>query len=112
VAGGAVPRAPIADKIDRLAGWLKANPEARLWLDGYSDQLGPVAGRFAISQRRAQAVATALQRAGVPRAQLGVRAFGHYLPAEGAGPMPDAQRLVRLHVDGKPDCPEERSNLP
>lgn len=112
VAGGAVPRVPIADKIDRLAGWLQAHPGTRLWLDGYSDQLGPVAGRFAISQRRAQAVASALQRAGVPRAQLKVRAFGHYLPTDSAGPLPDAQRLVRLHVDGQPDCPEERSNLP
>ena len=112
--GGSVPRGSIQAPAAQLAAWLRAHPDARLAIDGYSDQLGPVAERFAISQRRAQAVADELLRAGAARTQLQVRAFGHYVPGGEATASVRESRLVRLHVDGHPDCrePEEGRRLP
>lgn len=112
VAGGSRLKSPITAQVERLSRWLQAHPQARLSIDGYSDQLGSIAGRFAISQRRAQAVAAELQRAGVPKSQLNVRAFGHYIPSASAGSLPDDRRIVLLRVDGVPDCQEERSAEP
>ena len=112
--GGSVPRVSIQAPAVQLAAWLRAHPDARLAIDGYSDQLGPMAERFAISQRRAQAVADELLRAGAARTQLQVRAFGHYVPGGEATASARESRLVRLHVEGHPDCrePEEGRRLP
>lgn len=102
-AGVGVPRSAIGASLNRLATWLQAHPKAQLLIDGYSDQLGPVANRFAISQIRAQAVADELVRAGAPRGQLKPRAFGHYTPGSVTRPARES-RLVLLHVEGYADC--------
>ncbi len=102
-AGVGVPRSAIGASLNRLATWLQAHPKAQLLIDGYSDQLGPVANRFAISQIRAQAVADELVRSGAPRGQLKPRAFGHYTPGSVTRSARES-RLVLLHVEGYADC--------
>ena len=109
--GSNLSRATTEGSMARLSAWLQSHPAARLSIDGYSDQLGPVADRFAISQRRAQGVADELVRAGAPRAQLQVRALGHYVPGGAVLPSRDS-RLVLLHVDGHAACPEEGRDMP
>lgn len=109
--GSNLSRATTEGSLARLSAWLQGHPTARLSIDGYSDQLGPVADRFAISQRRAQVVAEELVRAGAPRAQLQVRALGHYVPGGAAQPSRDS-RLVLLHVEGHAACSEEGRDTP
>lgn len=58
--GVAVLTPDSAAALARLAGWLKANPEVRVDLLGYSDASGPMEVNVALSQARAEAVKAAL----------------------------------------------------
>jgi peptidoglycan-associated lipoprotein len=109
--GKAVPQAPFFTQARELAAWLRRHPSVVLSIDGYSDQLGPVASRFSISERRAAAVAKELIAQGVPRPQLAVRAFGHYTPPSIASTR-DASRRATVHAEGLAGCPQEAGGLP
>jgi outer membrane protein OmpA-like peptidoglycan-associated protein len=71
-----------AIKVEDLAPLLKlgalaaAMPDATLRVAGYADPRGAAAYNDALSQRRAEAVAAALERAGVPRERLIIEAHG------------------------------------
>jgi OOP family OmpA-OmpF porin len=70
-----------------LAGWLAANPEARVVLVGHTDASGALAGNIALSRDRAQTVRRLL----IDR--LGVRP--EQVSAEGVGPLaPVASNLT------------------
>jgi outer membrane protein OmpA-like peptidoglycan-associated protein len=71
-----------AIKVEDLAPLLKlgalaaAMPDAKLRVAGYADPRGDPGYNDALSQRRAEAVAAALQSAGVPRERLIIEAHG------------------------------------
>ncbi len=60
--------------LDRLAGVMKENPQARVVIEGHTDSRGSDEYNDALSQRRADAVAAALISRGVPADS--VRAIG------------------------------------
>jgi len=66
---------PGADlSLDRLAAYLRAHPQTRILIEGHTDSRGSDAYNDALSERRAQAVATALISRGV--VEDAVRAIG------------------------------------
>jgi outer membrane protein OmpA-like peptidoglycan-associated protein len=63
---GSASLIPGADaKLQPLAGYLRANRQVRLRIDGYTDSVGGTASNMVLSQARAQSVANALSAAGV-----------------------------------------------
>lgn len=72
---------PGADRaLDRLAGFLKANPKTRVIVEGHTDSVGSAAYNEELSQRRAQAVTEALSERGVPADQYVTKGLGKAYP--------------------------------
>ena len=60
----------------KLGALAAAMPEARVRVSGYADPRGPAGYNDALSERRAQAVAAALERSGLPPERMIVEAHG------------------------------------
>jgi outer membrane protein OmpA-like peptidoglycan-associated protein len=80
-------------RLDRLAGWLTAQPSLRASIDGHADRVGEPLHNQQLSRRRAQRVAEYFASAGVPRARLTLRAFGERRPVK--RPVGNVHRLNR-----------------
>jgi len=69
-----------ADKIAKLAAWMKDNPTASIALDGHGDDTQANDFDPSLSARRVQAVRAALVAAGVPSSRISDGAFGARRP--------------------------------
>ena len=64
-------------KIDEMAAFLKAHPQAKVTVTGYADAgTGTKSYNLALSKKRAEYVASKLQAAGVAASQITVDAKG------------------------------------
>jgi len=81
----------------KLGALAAAMPDAKLRVAGYADPRGAAAYNEALSERRAEAVAAALERAGLPRERLVVEAHGSGESTSTAGDL-DAYALDRRVV--------------
>ena len=63
----------IIDKavLDANAAWLKQNPDAKMWIQGYADPRGDIVYNLVLSYRRAQWVKAQLVQRGVDEARIG-----------------------------------------
>ena len=69
------------DSLSADAEWLKANPNARFYIDGYADEHGDIPYNMTLSQKRAEAVKEALIERGVPEDQILITVgFGKLYP--------------------------------
>jgi len=67
--------------LQALAGWLKANPQARVTLVGHTDATGTLAGNTALSKARAGAVrAWLVDRLGADGARIEAQGAGYLAP--------------------------------
>ena len=57
--------------LDANAEWLKQNPDAKMWIQGYADPRGDIVYNLVLSYRRAQWVKTQLVRRGVDESRIG-----------------------------------------
>ena len=90
---------PGADqRIDRLADFLKSNPEERLMIEGYTDSTGSEQYNEALSQRRAQAVGEALQARGVPASRLQMVGKGEGFPVASNSTPAGRQQNRRVEI--------------
>jgi len=64
------------------AAFLKASPDRRVTIDGYTDERGTREYNLALGERRAEAVATFLVSQGVRRSQIDVVSYGEERPAD------------------------------
>ncbi len=72
---------PGADlNMDRLAKALQDNPSTRVIIEGHTDSVGGEDYNLALSERRAEAVASALRTRGVPADRFEVKGLGKALP--------------------------------
>ena len=62
--------------LDEAAETLKANPNVKVYVNGYCDAIGKRAYNLKLSQRRAEAVAGYLEDKGIPASQLIPQGFG------------------------------------
>lgn len=66
--------------MSKLAEFFKRNPLRRATVEGFTDSMGSLGANQALSERRAQAVVTALVAQGVPADRLNMRAYGEEQP--------------------------------
>ena len=62
--------------LDEAAETLKANPNVKIYVNGYCDAIGTVEYNQKLSERRSQSVAAYLEDKGIPGAQLVPQGFG------------------------------------
>jgi outer membrane protein OmpA-like peptidoglycan-associated protein len=81
------------------AEWLKAHPDVRFYIDGYSDERGDIPYNMTLSQRRAEAVKTALMQHGVPEDRILITVgFGKLYPICADQTEPCFQDNRRVHL--------------
>jgi outer membrane protein OmpA-like peptidoglycan-associated protein len=66
--------------LDQLAQFLSEHPERRVQIDGFTDSVGSDAYNEELSQRRADAVKTALMTRGIDPARIGTEGYGKAYP--------------------------------
>jgi len=57
--------------LDANAAWLKQNPDAKMWIQGYADPRGDIVYNLVLSYRRAQWVKAQLVLRGVNESRIG-----------------------------------------
>lgn len=67
--------------VEKFAGYLQANPTARVRLEGHADERGTREYNVGLGERRAQSVEAALQAKGVNANQLSLLSYGEERPA-------------------------------
>ena len=87
-----------------LAGVLATmvnNPNGLILIDGYADPRGDEAFNLALSEKRAQSVATYLEEQGIDRARMVIRSLGESLAPLGINDIAayEAQRKVTVFVE-------------
>ncbi|HET9390429.1 MAG TPA: OmpA family protein [Steroidobacteraceae bacterium] len=84
--------------LDRLATYLKANPQTRVIIEGHTDSRGSDDYNQALSQRRAEAVATELESRGVPEDQYRTRGLGKAYPVASNDSAAGRQQNRRVEI--------------
>lgn len=86
------------ETLSRIAGVLLASSGYRLWVYGYTDDIGTGEYNQALSERRAQAVADYLIKAGVPAGIMATKGFGKSSPRVNAVTAEARQRNRRVEI--------------
>lgn len=90
---------PGADQtIDRLAAFMRDNPDTRIIVEGHTDSRGSDAHNEALSRRRAQAVADALVARGIPTDRFEIMGRGEGYPVASNDTAEGRQRNRRVEI--------------
>ena len=84
--------------IERLGGFLKAYPQRKALIEGYTDSTGSADHNQALSEQRAEAVRTALVGMGVESDRLGTHGYGEANPVAGNDGASGRQANRRVEV--------------
>ncbi|WP_372658077.1 OmpA family protein [Hydrogenophaga sp.] len=84
--------------IDRLATFMRDNPERTVAVEGYTDSVGGEAYNQQLSQRRAEAVQTALTGRGIASNRVNTTGFGEASPVASNNTAEGRQRNRRVEV--------------
>jgi outer membrane protein OmpA-like peptidoglycan-associated protein len=84
--------------LDQLTTFLRENPERTLTIEGYTDSVGSNAFNLDLSQRRAEAVVSALTQRGIDGGRLKARGFGEASPVASNTTAAGRQRNRRVEV--------------
>ncbi len=84
--------------LDRLAAYMQSSPQTRLIIEGHTDSTGSVATNEELSQRRADAVATALIERGVSAQNLHAVGKGESAPVATNGTAAGRQQNRRVEI--------------
>lgn len=84
--------------IDRLAAWLRDNPDNRILVEGHTDSRGSDAYNRSLSQRRADAVASALYLDGISHDRISVKGLGEAYPVASNSTAAGQQQNRRVEV--------------
>src|SRR5262249_16386924 len=80
--------------LDQVAGWLRANADARLVVEGHCDETGSAQHNLALGERRAQATRQYLVAPGVDPAPISIVSYGKERPGRSA-PTEECRALNR-----------------
>jgi outer membrane protein OmpA-like peptidoglycan-associated protein len=90
---------PGADEIvSRLSQFLQQHPEVMVRIEGHTDSTGTDSYNEALSQRRSDAVAMALERRGIPQSQLQSVGRGKSAPVAGNDTSAGRQQNRRVEI--------------
>ncbi len=84
--------------IDRLAAFLRDNPERTLSIEGYTDAVGSDTYNLTLSQRRAEAVRAALAYRGIDGGRISTKGFGKANPVANNATAEGRQRNRRVEI--------------
>jgi peptidoglycan-associated lipoprotein len=73
-------RADARTTLKKNADWLKANPSARVEVEGHADERGTNEYNLALGAKRAQAASDYLSTLGVAKGRLSTKSYGEELP--------------------------------
>jgi outer membrane protein OmpA-like peptidoglycan-associated protein len=79
--GSAALRRTALERLRPLAGYLEANPEVEVRIDGHTDSVGSEASNQLLSERRAESVRAALRDMGLERGRFRIEGHGETSPA-------------------------------
>ncbi|HUR39570.1 MAG TPA: OmpA family protein [Verrucomicrobiae bacterium] len=96
--GGSTLRGSTPANLDRLATFLKENPERNVQIEGHTDALGSNDANLVLSQRRAEAVSKYLERAGVASGRLMAAGKGEEMPVASNDTVTGRQQNRRVEV--------------
>jgi len=96
--GSAHLRSGAAERLRPLASYLSANPEVPVRIDGHTDSVGTNAANQLLSERRAEAVRTALSAMGAGNGEVVVAGHGETMPVAGNADAAGRQRNRRVEV--------------
>jgi OmpA-OmpF porin, OOP family len=90
-------------RLQEVADFLKANPNAHADLDGYTDNTGSDAANLRLSQSRAAATAKRIGNLGIDKSRLTAKGFGEENPVADNDTVEGRQRnrRVEIHVTEK-----------
>lgn len=86
------------DSLRKLAAFLRDHPERRILIEGYTDSTGSDDTNLVLSQRRAEAVAMALQTLGVTPGRVAVKGYGDSYPVADNGSATNRALNRRVEV--------------
>jgi outer membrane protein OmpA-like peptidoglycan-associated protein len=84
--------------INRLATYLSSNSQVKVLIEGHTDSRGSDAYNEALSERRANAVATALESRGIPAAQVQIAGRGKGYPVASNDTPEGRQQNRRVEI--------------
>jgi outer membrane protein OmpA-like peptidoglycan-associated protein len=84
--------------IDRLATFLRENPERRVAIEGHTDAVGSDSSNQSLSQRRAEAVRAALVSRGIDGTRITAQGMGEAVPVANNSTGEGRQRNRRVEV--------------
>lgn len=96
--GRAELKAGAFSTVDRLAVFLRENPERTLAIEGYTDSVGSDTFNLNLSQRRAEAVREALVGRGIDGARVSTKGLGKANPVAGNESAAGRQRNRRVEI--------------
>lgn len=70
------------DSLKKNADWMKANPSARIQIEGHCDERGTVEYNMALGDRRANSAKAYLERLGVEGSRIETLSYGKERPAD------------------------------
>lgn len=70
------------DSLKKNADWMKANPNARIQIEGHCDERGTVEYNMALGDRRANSAKAYLERLGVEGSRIETLSYGKERPAD------------------------------
>jgi outer membrane protein OmpA-like peptidoglycan-associated protein len=85
-------------KLDQLAQFLSDHPERRVQIDGFTDSVGTDAYNEELSQRRADAVKSALISRGIDPSRIGTEGYGKAFPVASNSDSGGRQMNRRVEV--------------
>lgn len=96
--GRAELKAGAMSTVDRLAAFLRDNPERTVTVEGYTDSVGGDAYNLTLSDRRAGAVKAALLERGIAASRVMATGFGEAKPVASNDTAEGRQRNRRIEV--------------
>lgn len=66
--------------VNQVASWMRQNPEVRLLIEGHADERGTREYNFALGEKRAQSVQSALKATGISPSRLKLISYGKEKP--------------------------------
>ncbi len=87
-----------APTLEQLASFLRDNPDTNVTLEGYTDSTGSDSYNLQLSQRRAEAVRTALVRRGIDPTRVNARGMGESVPVASNDTVQGRQLNRRVEV--------------